>query len=91
LRSVRHVLRPRACPTFPPSQDAPSVSSIHAVDTQVNGTTGGKASRHANRARTADRLDDETLEARKRIRRPDFALEKERYGAHTRGGIGAPR
>ena len=36
----------------------------------------------------ADRLDDATLEARKRIRRLDLEREKERYGADTQGGIG---
>lgn len=39
----------------------------------------------------ADRLDDETLEARKRIRRLDLEREKERYGADTQGGIGVSR
>jgi catechol-2,3-dioxygenase len=39
----------------------------------------------------ADRLDDETLEARKGIRRLDLEREKERYGADTQGGIGVSR
>ena len=39
----------------------------------------------------ADRLDDETLAARKRIRRLDLEREKERYGAETPGGIGVSR
>jgi catechol-2,3-dioxygenase len=39
----------------------------------------------------ADQLDDETLEARKRIRRLDLEREKERYGADTQGGIGVSR
>lgn len=39
----------------------------------------------------ADRLDDETLEARRRIRRLDLERERERYGAHTQGGIGVSR
>jgi catechol-2,3-dioxygenase len=36
----------------------------------------------------ADRLDEETLEARKGIRPLDITAEKRRYGATTRGGIG---
>lgn len=39
----------------------------------------------------ADRLDDATLEARKRIRRLDIDREKDRYGAQTQGGIGVSR
>ena len=39
----------------------------------------------------ADRLDDETLEARNRIRRLDLVKEKERYGADTQGGLGVSR
>jgi catechol-2,3-dioxygenase len=39
----------------------------------------------------ADRLDEATLEARKRIRRLDLEHEKERYGADTQGGIGVSR
>ncbi|MGW0066399.1 VOC family protein [Streptosporangium sandarakinum] len=33
-------------------------------------------------------LTEETLRGRSRIRPLDLAAEKERYGAHTRGGIG---
>jgi len=36
----------------------------------------------------ADLLDDEALQARKRIRPLDLAREKQRYGADTRGGVG---
>jgi catechol 2,3-dioxygenase-like lactoylglutathione lyase family enzyme len=36
----------------------------------------------------ADFLDVSALQARKRIDRLDLAKEKERYGAHTRGGVG---
>ncbi|HXY44636.1 MAG TPA: VOC family protein [Acidimicrobiales bacterium] len=36
----------------------------------------------------ADRLDAETLQARKGIRPLDIAAEQRRYGATTRGGIG---
>lgn len=36
----------------------------------------------------ADRLDDEAIEARKRIGRLNLALEKQRYGGKTRGGVG---
>ena len=39
----------------------------------------------------ADRLDDEALEARKRIRQLDLEREIERYGAHTQGGVGVSR
>jgi catechol-2,3-dioxygenase len=38
----------------------------------------------------AELLDDEALQARKRIRRLDIAKEKDRYGAETQGGIRAP-
>jgi catechol-2,3-dioxygenase len=38
-----------------------------------------------------DRLDDEALEARRRIRRLDLEREKERCGADTQGGIGVSR
>jgi catechol-2,3-dioxygenase len=38
----------------------------------------------------AELLDDEALQARKRIRRLDIAKEKDRYGAETHGGIRAP-
>jgi catechol 2,3-dioxygenase-like lactoylglutathione lyase family enzyme len=36
----------------------------------------------------ADRLDDDALSSRKTIRRLDLAAEMERYGRHTRGGVG---
>ncbi|MET8278039.1 VOC family protein [Micromonospora sp. NPDC005174] len=36
----------------------------------------------------ADRLDDTTLAARKRIGRLDLAAEQQRYGGQTRGGVG---
>ncbi|MEU5911608.1 VOC family protein [Micromonospora sp. NPDC047527] len=36
----------------------------------------------------ADRLDDATLAARKRIGRLDLAAERQRYGGQTRGGVG---
>jgi catechol-2,3-dioxygenase len=36
----------------------------------------------------ADLLDAGALQARKRIGRLDLSKEKERYGAHTRGGVG---
>lgn len=36
----------------------------------------------------ADRIDDEALANRKRIRPLDLAREKARYGADTRGGVG---
>lgn len=36
----------------------------------------------------ADLLDEQALEARKRIRPLNLAKEKERYGAQTRGGVG---
>ncbi|MEH0971125.1 VOC family protein [Micromonospora sp. CPCC 205546] len=36
----------------------------------------------------ADRLDDATLAARKRIGRLDLAAERRRYGGQTRGGVG---
>lgn len=36
----------------------------------------------------ADRLDDETLDARKRIAPLDIGAAIERYGADTRGGVG---
>jgi catechol-2,3-dioxygenase len=36
----------------------------------------------------ADRLDDSVLAGRSSIQRLDLAQEIERYGAHTRGGIG---
>jgi catechol 2,3-dioxygenase-like lactoylglutathione lyase family enzyme len=36
----------------------------------------------------ADLLDDAALAARKRIRPLDLAREQQRYGAHTRGGLG---
>lgn len=39
----------------------------------------------------ADLLDDEALEARKRIGRLDLAKEKARYGATTEGGVGISR
>jgi catechol-2,3-dioxygenase len=39
----------------------------------------------------AGRLDDETLDARKRIRPLDIGREMERYGADTQGGIGVSR
>lgn len=39
----------------------------------------------------ADRLDEETLEARTRIRRLDLGREMDRYGADTQGGIGVSR
>ena len=36
----------------------------------------------------ADQLDEATVEAAATIRTLDLAKEKERYGAHTRGGVG---
>ncbi|MFV2084444.1 VOC family protein [Micromonospora sp. LOL_021] len=36
----------------------------------------------------ADRLDEQALAARKRIRPLDLAREKQRYGSRTRGGVG---
>jgi len=36
----------------------------------------------------ADLLDDEARQARKRIGPLDIGREKQRYGAHTRGGVG---
>ncbi|MDG4766807.1 VOC family protein [Solwaraspora sp. WMMD406] len=36
----------------------------------------------------ADRLDEQALAARKRIRPLDLAREKQRYGGQTRGGVG---
>ncbi|MFY1632879.1 VOC family protein [Solwaraspora sp. WMMB335] len=36
----------------------------------------------------ADRLDEQTLAARKRIRPLDIGREKQRYGGQTRGGVG---
>ena len=36
----------------------------------------------------ADRLDEQTLGARKRIGRLDLAAERARYGGRTRGGVG---